>query len=414
MSDAYYSLSVLAWRSLWRNRRRTLITLSSIILGLTLVMILVCIGEGVYARLVDDAVRLQGGHVTLMHRGYMDAPSADLYIGRTNVLRNRIEKLSGVERTKGLVLGQALVKTATGAVGAMVMGVEPLVETGTSPLPGRIKEGRYLSGDGGAQAVIGAAMAERLNLRVGSKFVLAANDTRGGMVEELCRVRGIFRMGSDEMDGYLIQVPVGFARRLYGLPKDALTYLGVVLDDSDTRHAVAKLISNMPESSGYSALPWEKVLPEVASYIRLDRTQNYIFQAILMFLVLFTIFNTILMSVLEREREFGVLLALGTAPMRLRVQVFLESVYLNLAGVGGGLLLGGLLVWYYQVHGIDFSRFTRAEMSISGFSMQMMLHPRLTAGILGWIGGLVYAATLLLSLYPVWRSTRMDLAGVLR
>jgi len=414
MFESLKALSVVAWRSIWRNRRRTIITLSSIILGVTLVMVLVCLGEGVYVKLVNEAIRLQGGHVTVMHAGYLDAPSADLFILNTGKLRGRIAILPGVERTKGLVMGQGLVKTATGGVGSLVMGVEPDAELAASPLPGKITAGKYLSGNGGAQAVIGSAMAERLKLRVGSKFVVAVNDSRGEMVEELCRVRGIFSLGSDEMDGYLIQVPAGFARRLYGLPGDALTYLGVVLRDGDSRHEVARLISRMPEAAGAAVLPWEKVLPDVASYIRLDRTQNYVFQAILIFLVLFTIFNTILMSVLEREREFGVLLALGTTPARLRAQIFLEALYLNLAGVAGGLLLGGLLVWHYQVHGFDISSMTSAEMSISGFSMDKVLHPRLTAGILGIVGGSVFSATVLLSLYPAWNSAKIKIAEVLR
>lgn len=399
---------------MWRNRRRTIITLSSIVLGLMFFLLMVCLAEGVYAKLVDEAVRMQGGHVTIMHPRYLDAPSADLFVGQADALRPLIAKLRGVERTKGLVIGQGLVKTATGAVGVMVMGVEPVSEMEASPLPKRMRRGRYLAGNAGAEAVVGVALAERLKLKVGKKLVLAANDAHGQMVEELCRVRGIFGMDSDEMDGYLIQVPIGFARRLYGLPPGGVTYLGVVLGNPDDRHRVAGEIAAMPGAKGVSVLVWEKVLPEIASYIRLDRTSNWIFQLFLIFLVLFTIFNTMLMSVLERNREFGVLLALGTTPGRLRAQVFLEALFLNILGCAGGLLLGSAVVGYYMVYGMDITKMTSAEMSISGFSFGKMLYPRLTGTLLGWVGGLVFAATLVLSLIPVWRSARIRVAEVLR
>ena len=102
-----------------------------------------------------------------------------------------------------------------------------------------------------------------------------------------------------------------------------------------------------------AVLPWQEVIPEIASYIKLDKGSNLIFQAILIFLILFTIFNTILMSVLEREREFAVLLALGTKPVQLRLQILMESAYLGLIGCALGLLVGGLAAWAAQVWGID-------------------------------------------------------------
>ena len=163
-----------------------------------------------------------------------------------------------------------------------------------------------------------------------------------------------------------------------------------------------------------AVLPWQEVIPEIASYIKLDRGSNLIFQAILVFLILFTIFNTILMSVLERQREFAVLLALGTKPLLLRLQILMESVYLGFLGCALGLIVGGLAAWAAQVWGIDLRSLLKEGFTISGFAVSTKMHARVTIWLLLGTGGLVFAATILLSLIPMHRATRLSIVDQLR
>jgi ABC-type lipoprotein release transport system permease subunit len=218
-------------------------------------------------------------------------------------------------------------------------------------------EGRYLNDDDGPWVVIGSELAKRLKLGVGKKMVITTNDAAGNLVDELCRVRGIFETGSVEIDGYFIQAPIDFARRLFGLPDQGVSQLGVILRVPEAQESVLNKIQLLVAGEDIAVLPWQTVIPEIASYIKLDKGSNLIFQAILVFLILFTIFNTILMSVLERERESAVLLALGTKPDQLRLQILMESFYLGLIDCALGLLLGGLAAWIVQVWGIDLRSF---------------------------------------------------------
>jgi len=377
----------LAWRSLWRHRRRTIISITSIGLGLGLVVFFVSLAEGMYHRLVEDAVRMQAGHVTIEHAAYRDAPEVHHRIADVPALRKSVEALPEVEETKALVLGQGLVRSGAGAVGVAVMGVEPSVEAGTSPLARRLVAGRYLGDDEAPRVVIGRVLADRLGLAPGKKLVLATNDARGDMVEALFRVDGVFEMGAEEVDGYLLQAPIAPVRRLYGLARDEATALGVVLRDADgldgALHDVRRLVTHADEV----VRPWPEVLPDVAAFIRLDRTSDWTFQGILLFLVLSTIFNTILMSVLERLREFGVLLAIGTTPGQLARQLILEAAFLGLLGCTLGLGLGGGAAWLAQTYGIDLTRFYEHGMTISGFAVSTRLHARPTLRILGTLGG---------------------------
>ncbi len=404
----------LAWRSIWRNRRRTLITVLSIGFGLACAIFFIAIAEGVYAQLIDQVVRMQAGHITLENPGYREAPAVDLYLSVSAPLRSKIEKLDQVERIKLIILGQGIARSGSGNVSATLMGIEPSVELETSPLARHMVAGRYLNDDDGSWVVIGSELAQRLKLDVGKKMVLTTNDAAGNLVDELCRVRGIFETGSVEIDGYFIQAPIGFARRVFGLPEEGVTQMGVVLRVPEAQELVLQKTRLMVAEEEYAVLPWQEVIPEVASYIRLDRGSNLVFQAILVFLILFTIFNTILMSVLEREREFAVLLALGTKPGQLRLQVLMESVYLGLIGCLIGLLVGGAAAWIVEVWGIDLRSLLEEGFTISGFAVSTRMHARVTSSLLFGTAGLVFGATLILSLIPMRRATRLSIVDQLR
>jgi ABC-type lipoprotein release transport system permease subunit len=382
--------------------------------GLACTVFFIAIGEGVYAQLIDQVVRMQAGHITMENPSYRDAPAVDLWVKAPESLRSQIERLPQVERTKLIIMGQGIARSGSGDVSATLMGIEPSVEADTSPLVRHIVAGRYLDDDDGPWVVIGSELAKRLKLAVGKKMVLTTNDAAGNLVDELCRVRGIFETGSVEIDGYLIQAPIDFARRLFGLPEEGATQLGVVLRIPEAQESILREVRLMVAEQDIAVLPWQEVVPEIASYIKLDKGSNLIFQAILVFLILFTIFNTILMSVLEREREFAVLLALGTKPVQLRLQILMESVYLGLIGCALGLLVGGLAAWAAQVWGIDLRSLLEEGFTISGFAVSAKMHARVTIGLLLGTAGLVFGATLILSLIPMRHATRLSIVDQLR
>ncbi len=440
----------LGWRSIWRNRRRTIITLSSMTLGLVLAVFFIAMAEGVYEKMTDDAVRMLGGHITLEHPEYRDAPAVDLTVPEVDRYRKDLEAIPAVESTKVLVLGQGVLKSGGGAVGITLIGVEPATEKLTSPMARKIVAGSYLKDDDTRKVLIGSQLARqlklgkerdikrivsfwqslfsvfdlpmddsiaelaRLHLAIGKKVVITSTNVDGDLVEELVRVRGIFKMGAPEMDGYLIQVPIDLARKVYGLGKNDVTQLGVVLKSADDQEVVLAAARRLTQGQPVTVLPWEDVLPDLAAYIRIDGGSNIIFQGIILFLIMFTIFNSILMSVLERTREFAVLLAIGTPPKVLRLQVMVETALIGLLGCVLGLGLGSLLAYFFQVNGMDLRGMMPEGSTVSGFAFDLIIYPKLSFEMLAWVGGLVFGAIMILGLYPMRKATRMPLADLLR
>ncbi len=443
----------LAWRSIWRHKRRTFITIFSIAFSLGLAVFFISFAEGVYAELIDDAVKMQAGHLTIENKEYRTAPAVDLLVDDVRKLRHQVEQIPAVAKTKAIVVGQGVAKSSAGAVGVAISGVEPRVEQNTSPLSGKIIAGKYLADNDTNSVVVGKNLAQRLHLEnsremkkihallepvyssfhldvrqlddllrvrlsIGKKLVLTTNDVNGQIVEELVRVKGIFETGSVQIDGYYVQVPISFARRLFGIGDDQASQLGILLSSGSDRDkvifSVNKLIANEADAKSISVKKWEEVMPDLAAYIKIDGGSNYVFQGILIFLVMFTIFNTILMSVLERRREFGMLMAIGTPYQRIKKQVLMETVFIAAWGVLMGLVLGGLGGYALQVNGLDLSKLYPEGITVSGMAFDMVIHAKVEISTLALVGGLVFGATILLCLYPMGRIKKIPVAEVIR
>jgi ABC-type lipoprotein release transport system permease subunit len=404
----------LAWRSLWRHRRRTFITVGSIAMGLAIAIFFISLAEGVYAQLIENVVRMQAGHVTLEHSEYRRAPNTDLWIDDAAALQARAAAIEDVAFAKPLILGQAMARSGVGTVGAVVMGVAPAVEAQHSPLARHLIAGEYLADGDEAEVLLGREMARRLNLDLGKKLVLTTNDVEGNLIDELYRVKGIFDSGSTDVDGHLVQMSIGSARRIFGLPEHSATQVGLVLSRPGAQAAVIDEMRGEVAGRAVAVRSWEEVLPEIASYIRLDRGSNWIFQVLLIVLILFTIFNTVLMSVLERQREFAMLLALGTRPRDLRWQVFLETVYIAILGCVIGVAAGSAIAGFIQMRGLDLRTFYPSGVTISGFAIDPVIRARLSMDVLAGTTGIVLAAVLSLCLIPMRQATRLRIVDWLR
>lgn len=413
-SDETKLIFALAWRALWRHKRRTMITTLSVGGGLTLALFFLSLGEGAYYQLIYDGVRIQTGHVTLEHREYREAPAVDLWIPVTDAFKAELSQLPEVEIVKSLIVAQGVAKSGTGAIGVGVMGVDPEAERQTSSLVKHIVEGEYITENSGAKVVIGSGLAERLKLKVGRKLAISSADINGNLVEGLFRVAGVFKTGVDEMDEFLLQMPLAAARGLFGMPVDGVTQLAVILNEAKDQERALEQIAGLGPEDQSVALPWQTVLPELDAYVKLDRSSNIVFHGILIFIILFTILNTLLMSTLEREKEFAMLLALGTDIWRLRLQTVVEAAFIGLLGCGVGLLLGGGASVAAQIWGLDLSALYGDGLSVSGFAFSTEMHALVTREVFVGSTSLVFVATVLLSVFPMRQIGRKSIVDSLR
>jgi ABC-type lipoprotein release transport system permease subunit len=358
--------------------------------------------------MIRNAVRLGAGNLTVEHKAYPDEPSNDKLVIQASALRERIQEVPGIQNVSERIIVMGLIYTAENSAGVAVFGVDPVSDMTRRTLEPRIIEGRYLLDNDKRGVLIGADLARRLRTSVGGKAVLTAQDASGQISSQLVRVRGVFRTAIEEMDGYFAQVSLPLARALLGVAEGA-TQLAVFLEDEKHQARIKEEIQPLISEPNAFVFDWQEVMPDLVLFVQMDDAGNYIFMGIIMTVVGLGILNTILMSVLERTREFGLMIALGMAPRRLLALVVLETTLLALVALGVGALLGFGGHLYFAEHGLEFGAAASKEtLTFAGVAFDMVVYsslaPRRVLGLLG----IVLSVTLLVGVYPAIRAARVD------
>ncbi len=406
-------LARMAWRNLWRNPQRSLLSLAAIAFGVTLLVFSVGLQIGGYEQMIGNTVRLLTGLAQVQRPGYLDAPRLRLDIPAARDLRARLE--AGLrELAPGVVVAPraqsfVLLSSERRSLGALLVGVDPRAEARLSSLPGTVHRGRYLRT--GEEVVLGAALARNLGLAPGDEVTVLGSARDGSVVATVLTVVGVFESGARELDRSLAQMPLATFQDLFAMPDrvHALVLGEAPLDALP--ELVRRTRALLPPDPPLAVLTWEHIEPGVKQAIEMDFASGWLMYLILVLVITFSILNTFLMAVLERRREFGVLLALGFRHGRLLRLVLWEAALLTALGVLLGMALGAALVAYFAVHGITFEGM---EVYAEQFNLPPYLTPKLTPFVLFSGPAVVLAVTLLAALYPASRVRAVDPAETTR
>jgi ABC-type lipoprotein release transport system permease subunit len=396
----------LAWKNLWRNRRRTIITLAAIAFSIMLVQASHNLSTGVYAGMVDSGVRAGSGHIAVYHQGYLESREESLSF-KDQDLVTEIEAIAGVEKVLPRLYIPALAQSSRESRGIMLIGVDPERERQINPFLKTLAADAMVRSTGSRDAVVGARLLDELQIKPGQKFVVTAQHQDGTLHSELLRVRGVVESGMKDIDGSLILIGRERASKLIGR-SGSVHELAVILSDPGYEGAVHEQISAMiiahPE---IEAVNWERAMQNLANAIKLDyASQKFIFIIILL-IVSIGVVNTLLMSVMERMREFGVILALGSKPMTLRGMIMLEALSLGVLAATLGTLCGSLATWYLVSVGIDLADLVPETLEFGGVVFDPIMRASWNPVWMIQIALYVVGLTLLAALYPAIKAGRI-------
>ena len=403
------SVPVMAWRNLWRNRRRTLLTLSSIVFGIFLAVLFTAMQDRNWSDMIQLAARMGGGHVTLQHPEYLDKPTVTRTVSGTGELRRLALADDRVTRSVERVVGFSLLSTARDSIGAGFLAIDPANEDAeTLSILDAIVEGEFFSTSSDPGIILGARLAENLGIELGSKVVFTMTDRTGEIVGGLARVSGLVRTGSDTVDAGFCLMPLDSVRKLLGLGPDEAIQVAVFVGDQRRSADVAEaLATKVPDS--VAVLPWFELQPQLASFIAMKIGGAVFMEIIIAILVAAGIFNTLFVSVMERMREFGILVALGFSPSRLFRLVMMESFWLAALGLVGAVLVTiGPYAYLYQT-GIDVSAMLgEGGVDVAGVAMSTVLKIGIYPANAVMIAALALFAVLMSGLYPAWKAGRAN------
>ena len=404
----------LAWRNIWRNRRRTLITLFSIAFGTLLAVIMTGIGDSSYSEMIDYAARLGGGHVIVQDETYIDMPSLKKTVRADAAVIEAIRGREDVRTAVPRVVGGVMLSTSTNNVGAGVIGLDPTLEDETTfGLADSIVEGEMFTSPDDEGIIIGKTLAENLDVELGKKIVFTVTDKHGEIANGLARVSGIIETGAAEVDAGTALLPINAMRGVLGYEGDEVTQIAVFLDDHrDAEDVAAALGASLGDELGANAaaMPWFEAAPDLAGFISMKVNGGRIFEVILTMLIAAGIFNTLFVSVMERMRELGILAAIGFSRAQLFALVVWESFWLGICGIVAGLALTAWPYYYLSTTGIDTAAMMgdQGAAQVSGVTMSQTLYVELYLSSGVFIAVAIVVATMAAGLYPAFKAGRVE------
>lgn len=402
----------LAWRNLWRQRRRTLLTLTSIAFGGFLTILMTALQDRSFAEFIDNAARMGSGHVALQHPEFRDAPALTRSVSETAAKRAILSADPAAAHAVERVVGQAMVATAADSFGAFFVAYDPALETAdTLQFTRSVADGRLFTTADEPGIILGDRLAKNLDAELGDKVVYTLTDRKGEIINGMQRLVGTIHTGAPSVDGGLVLLPIGTLRAAVGYDPQEATQVALFLRDGrDTVAAAARIDARIgPETA---VLTWDEIQPEIRTFVAMKVGGSRVMEIIIGLLVAAGIFNTIFMSVLERTREFGIMLALGYSPRQLFAMVMFESGFLAALG----LTAAAIVTWPVYAHlsqtGIDMSK-AYAEQGLDSFELSGVgMDPVLKVGIFpenaAMIAALILISTLAAGLYPAWRAGRVN------
>jgi ABC-type lipoprotein release transport system permease subunit len=357
--------------------------------------------------MIDLAARMGGGHVTIQHPEYLEAPSLKRTVTDAEALRETAREEPHVVRTATRITGQAMLATAGNSYGAYFIAIDPAQEDEqTLSVLEALHEGELFEKSADKGIVLGARLAENLKLKLGRKVVYTMTDKQGEIVSGLARVRGIVRTGAPSLDAGLALLPLATMREFLGYAPHEATQVAVFIDDQRRADQVAAGLSGRVGDA--AAIPWHAAQPELAGFIEMKVAGTTFFEIIIAIIVAAGIFNTLFVSVMERLREFGIMMAIGFSPGRLFRLVMWESLWLGLVGLVAAAIVTAWPYYYMATSGIDFSAMVgEGGAEVAGVAIEPIMYVGIYLEHAVAIACLALMATLLSGLYPAWRAGRV-------
>ena len=398
----------IAWRNVLRNRRRSLITAAAIAIGLTALIFLWGFNDGAHNTMMRNYQELFVGALQIHRQGYFQHPELANHIREPEAVAAALEA-AGVSSWTPRLMGFALAAGAETSAGVMLAGIDPEREPRVTRIAEHIAEGRFIQPGDGLVCVLGAAGAQKLKVGIGDEVILLSQDRFGALAAERLRLVGIIRGGDPALERSILLAPLGTVQRMLAMEGRVTDVVARVPDDR--LDAVAAALGRGLGGRGLEVLRWFDMFPIMKEWVALDNGFYYIFLGIVLVIVVAGVINTVMVSMIERTREFGVLMALGTRRADIAAIVGAEAAIIGLVGTASGSAMGLALVAIFGEIGIDLSEMSE---SLSRFYMDPVVRTEIDTDHLVITVLAMLAAAVASAVYPAIKAVRLEPAEAIR
>ena len=402
----------MAWRNLWRQKRRTILTLISIIFGGFFAIMMTGMQDYTWVDFIDTTARMGSGHIALQHPEYQDKPTLTRTVTETDVKRTAVQTDEDVSTTVERTTGQAMLATASDSFGAFFIAYDPTQETEyTMEWTDGLIAGELFTGPDDDGIILGKVLAKNLEAEIGDKVVYTLTDRSGEIVSGMERLSGIITTGAESTDAAIMLLPIGTVRSVVGYDPNESTQVAIFLNNGRRTLTVSQRIDALIGADA-AVLTWDEMQPEIKTFIAMKKGGGMVMSIVLGILIAAGIFNTIFMSVMERTREFGIMVAVGYTPKQLFGLVMAESAIFSVLGLLLSAAFTAPLYFKLAATGLDMSATYQSmgmeSMDIAGVGFDPVMPFGIFPENAIAIALAIVAATMLAGLYPAWKAGRVE------
>ncbi len=398
-------LVMLAWRNLWRNKRRSIVVISSIALGIFAMIFSAAFMNGMNNQMVENTISTSLGHIAIHTKGFQANMKLEYNFEPGPGLLKALDGQRLVKSYAPRVKVQGMARSSEASRGVLIIGIDPRKEKHVSKIYDyMVKDGQseFLRSSGDDSVLISRSLAKKLDLLVGDKLVLMLQDEKKDIVGVGMTVRGFYQTPIESFDKFVVFTGIRKLQEITGLGAN-ISEINILLKNKNYVDRVKRALA-AAAGPKLEILSWKDMAPNLVSAIALFNTMMYIFFAIVFVTVVFSVANTLVMAIMERFHEIGVMKSIGTRPSWIFTLVILEAGNLGIVGLASGLSAGMAVVWVLSVTGIDFSFYME---SMRTWGTGSIIYPSIKAMDLAVAAGIVFATTWIAALYPAFKAARI-------
>ena len=404
-------LLTLAFRNLWRNQRRTLLTLSAMVVSAALLILSLGVFSGMFKDMLASATEQYYGHLVIAQPEYHRRHDLFAHLPAALVDQLALEQETDIIGKSPRLRSFGLLSRPENSQPVELLGVIPELEQQVTSLQQQLMAGHYPSSEERNGALVGQGLARKLKVKPGDELVFVTQAADGSIGNDLLIVSGIFATGDSRHDNNLVLAPLEWLQQVLVLPGRIHEVAMVVADPMTAPQVADRLAARLP--ANIEVLDWGDLLPEMREVIAAYDVSRMIIVTILYLATGLGILNTFFMSVMERTREFGILMAQGMRPWTIRGLVLLETLLLGCIALATGLLCGAIMTLYMQQVGIDLSGYI-APVTYAGGTILPRLHAVFEVGNFLVPAAMLLLVSLFAGFLPANRAARLDPVAAIR
>jgi putative ABC transport system permease protein len=397
----------MSWRNLWRNKRRSLAVILTVAIGIFAMTLASGFINGFNAQMIENTINTSLGHIAIHQKGFQQDMKLEYNFKAGPSLYEAIKSTPGVIAYAPRVKIQGMLRSSEASRGVMIIGIDPEKETKVSEIYRYTqKEGgsRFLEDPAEDAILISATLAKKLDLVLGDRLVLMIQDQKGQIVGAGLKVVGLFVTPMASIDKHVAYVGIKKIQHLAGIGSN-ISEISIVCTDKNLAGPSAQSIISRSNASRLEILSWKDMAPHLARMIDLADNIVLFFFVIVFISVIFTIINTMIMTIMERFHEIGVMKSIGTRPARIFAMIVFESVNLSLVGLCAGAVLGVCLIFVLSQTGVDLSAYGK---NLRNWGTGSTIYPFLKTKDIVSSSIIVIVIALISSLYPGLKAARIN------